>query len=139
MPLLSRNELLYHASLALGTHIYRLCSSTDPVVHTNKHSGLGQMWMELQHLLQQNASRNHFVYCKIEQELRCEESDEHPRHLVGKATGSSASSDGYVEVESAPYAYDQGAEAEGDDSIRAPLLWFSLPQIRGVARRGGIG
>ena len=96
--LLGKNKLLYHVRLALGTHVFRLCSSTDPVVHASKHSGLGQMWVEVQRFLQQNASRNHFVYCKVEQELRCEESDEHPRHLVEKATGGGVSSDGYVKV-----------------------------------------
>ena len=53
--------------------------------------------------------------------------------------GGSITSDGYVEVQSAPYTYDQGAEAKPNDPIGAPLLWFSLPQIRGVAWRGDIG
>ena len=56
------------------------------------------MWVELQHFLQQDASRNHLVYCKVEQELRCEESDEHPRHLDEKATGGGITSDGYIKV-----------------------------------------
>ena len=137
--LLGDNELLDHASLGLGTHIFRLCSSTDPVVHASKSSGLAQMWVELQHFLQQDLSRNHFIYCKVEQELWSKESDEHPEHLVENATGGGVTSDGYVKVHSTPYANDQGAEAECDDSKSAPLLWFSLPQIRGVARRGGIG
>ena len=96
--LLRHNELLYHVILALDTHVFRPCSSTDPVVHASKHSGLGQMWVELQHFLQQKASRNHFVYCKVEQELRCEESDEHPRHLEEKATSGGVTLDGYVKV-----------------------------------------
>ena len=136
--LLSHSELLYHVSLALATHIFRLWSSTDPVVHACQHSGPGQMWMELQHFLQQHASRNHFVYCKVEQELRCEKSDEHPKHLEEKATSGGATFDGYVKVQSAPYAYDQGAEAERDYPKSAPLLWFCLPQILGVASSGGI-
>ena len=144
--LLSHNELLY-IILALDTHIF---SSTDPVVHASKSSadpavharkrpGLGQMWVELQHFLQQNASHNQFVYCKVEQELWCEESDQHPRHLEENATGGGVTSGGYVKVHSAPYANDQGAEAECDDPKSSPLLWFSLPQIRVCARRGGIG
>ena len=106
LPLLSRNESLHHVRLALGTHIFRLCSSTDPIVQASKPSGLGQMWVELQHFLQQNTSLNPFIYCKIEEELRCDESDEHPRHLDEKATGDGVTFGGYVEVHSAPYAYD---------------------------------
>ncbi len=137
--LLSHNELLDHASLAWGAHVFRLCSSADPVVDVSKHSGLGQMWVELQHLLQQQGGRNPFIYCEVKQDLRCEESEDHPRHLEEKATGGSVTSDGYVKVQSAPYAYDQSAEAERDDAKSAPLLWFSHPQIWGVARSGGIG
>ena len=96
--LLNHNELLYHVCLALGTHIFRPRSSTDPLIHASKHSGLSQMWVEPQHFLQQNASRNHFVYCKVEQELRCEESDEHPRHLEEKATSGGVTLDGYVKM-----------------------------------------
>ena len=33
--LLDKNKLLYHVRLALGTHSFRLCSSTDPVVHAS--------------------------------------------------------------------------------------------------------
>ena len=98
--------------LALGTHVFRLCSSTDPVVHASKYSGFGQMWVELQHFFQQNTSRNSFVYCKVEQELRCDESGEHPRHLDEEATGDGVTFGGYVEVQGAPYAYDQGAETK---------------------------
>ena len=137
-PLLSHNESLYHVSLELGTHIFRLCSSTDPVVHASEHSGLGQMWVELQHFLQQNTSHNSFIYCEEEQDLWCDESDEHPRHLDEKATGSGVTFGGYVEVDSAPYAYDQGAEAKRGDPKSAPLLWFCHPLIRGVARSGSI-
>src|SRR5258706_2632903 len=50
-PLLSHNGSLYHISLALGTHILRLCSSMDPIIHASKQSGLGQLWLELQHFL----------------------------------------------------------------------------------------
>ena len=106
MPLVNHNESIHHMGLVLGTHVFRLCSSTGPVVHASKHSGLGQMWVELQHFLQQNTSLNPFIYCKIEEELRCDESDEHPRHLDEKAMGSSVTFGGYVEVQSAPYAYD---------------------------------
>ena len=40
-------------------------------------------------------------------------------------------------MQSAPYAYDQGAEAEGENPKRGPLLGFSYPQIRRVAGSGG--
>jgi len=46
---------------------------------------------------------------------------------------------GYVEVQSTPYAYDQGGEAEKDGAKRATLHRFSRPQIRGVAGSGGTG
>ena len=111
--------------LALGTHVSRLCSSTDPVVHASKHSGLDQMRVELPHFLQQYTSLNPFIYCEVEQDLRCEESEEHPRHLVEKATGGGVTSDGYVEVHSAPYAYNHGTEAKRDDPKSVPPLWFS--------------
>ena len=48
-------------------------------------------------------------------------------------------SDGYVKVQSAPYAYNQRAEAKQDDPESAPLLWLSHPQVWGVARSGGTG
>ena len=64
------------------------------------------MWVELQHFLQQNASHNSFMYCEVEQDFRCEESEEHPRHLEGNATGDGVTSGRYVKVQSAPYAYD---------------------------------
>ena len=80
------------------------------------------MWMELQHFLQQSTSHNPFIYCEEEQALWCEESDEHPRHLDEKATGGGVTFGGYIEVQSAPYAYDQGAEAKRDDSKSAPLI-----------------
>ena len=130
---------LYHVISALGTHVFRFCSSTDPVVHAGKLSGLDQMWVELLHFLQQYTGINPFIYCEEEQELRCEESDEHPRHLEEKTTGDSVTSFGYVEVQSAPYTYDQGAGAKRDNSKRAPPLWFGLPVIWGVARSCGIG
>ena len=138
MPLLNYNESLHHVRLVLETHAFRLRSSTDPVVHTSKQSGLGQTWMELQHFLQQNTRRNSFTYCEVEQELRCDESDEHPKHLDEKATGDSVTFGRYVEVQSAPYAYDQGAGAKRGDPKGAPLLWFSHPPIWGVARIGNI-
>jgi hypothetical protein len=53
--------------------------------------------------------------------------------------GDGLTSGGYVKVKSTPYAYDQGAEAERDDSKGASLLWFSHPQIRGIAGNSGIG
>ena len=137
-PLLSHNGSLNHVSLALGTHIFRLGSSTDPVVHASKHSGLNQMWVEFLHFPQQNTSRNPFIYCEVEQELRCQESDEHPNYLDEKATGIGVTFGGYVKVQSAPYAYDQGAEAERDNPKSAPLLWFSHPPRWGVARNGSI-
>ena len=85
------------------------------------------MRVEPQHFLQQHTSPNPFIYCEEEQDLWCEESDEHPRHLDEKATGDSVSSGGYVEVKSAPYAYDQGTEAKRDDPKSASFLWFSHP------------
>ena len=107
-PLLRHNESVHHVSLALGTHV---CSFTDPVIHASKHSGLGQVWVELQHFLQQITNRNPFINCEVEQAFRCEESKDHPRHLEENATGDGVTSGGYVKVQSAPYAYDQGAEA----------------------------
>ena len=70
------------------------------------------MWVELQDFLQQYAGLDPFMYCEVKQDLRCEESDEHPRQLEEKATGFGVTPDRYVEVQSAPYAYDQGAEAK---------------------------
>ena len=138
LPLLSHNESLHHVSLALGTHVFRLCSSTDPGVYASNPSGLGQMWVELQHFLQQNTSRNPFIYCEEEQDLRCDERHEHPKHLDEKATGDSVTFGGYVEVHSAPYAYDQGAEAKRGDPKSASPVWFCLPLVRGVVRSGSI-
>ena len=142
---------LYQVISALGTHVYPLFLSTDlvvhplflftdpivhasgrsadPFVHASKDSGLGQMWVELQHFLQQDISIDPFIYCEVEQELRCEESDEHPRQVEEKATGVGVTSAGYVEVQSAPYAYDHGAGAKRDDCKSAPPLWFGLPVI----------
>ena len=136
-PLLNHNESVHHMRSALCTHVFRLCSSTDPVVHGSKHAGLGQMWVELEHFLQQNTSRNPFIYCEEEQELRCDESDEHPRHLDEKATGGGVTFGGYVKVQGAPYAYDQGAGAKRDNPKSTALLWFPHPLIWGVARSGG--
>jgi hypothetical protein len=133
--LLSHNELIDYGSLTLGTHVY---SATDPAVHTSKHSGLGQMWVDLQYSLYQNNSIYPFIYCEVEQELRCQESDEHPKQLEKKATCGGITFDGYIKVQSAPYAYDQGADAKQDDPESAPLLWFCHPQIRRVARSGSI-
>ena len=137
--LLNHNELLDHVNLALGAHVFRLCSSTDIVVHVSKHSGLSQMWVELEHSLQQNTSIDPFIYCEVEQDLWCEECKDHPRRLKENTTGGSVTTGGYVKVQSAPYAYDQGAEAKGENPKRGPLLWFSYPQIRRVAWGGGIG
>ena len=92
---LSHSELLDHENLAWGAHV---CSSTDPVVHVRQHSGLGQMWVEFQHLLQQKLSIDPFINCEEEQEFRCEERDEHPRHLEENATRGGVTSDGYVKV-----------------------------------------
>jgi hypothetical protein len=137
--LLSHSELLDHISLSLGAHVFRLCSSTDIAEHPSEQSGLSQIWVELQNFLQQNTSTNPFIYCEEEQELRCEESDDHPRHLKEKATDGGVTYGGYVKVQSIPHAYDQGGQAEGDDAKGAPLLWFSHPQIWGVAGSSGIG
>ena len=120
--LLNHNESLYQVKTVLGTHVFRLCASTDPVVHSSKQSGLGQMWVQLVHLLQQLINLDPFVYCEVKQDLRCEESKYHPKHLSEKATGGSVTFGGYIEVQSAPYAYDQGAEAYREDPKCAPLL-----------------
>ena len=137
-PLLNHNELLHRVRLESSTHISRLCSSTDPVVHASKHSRFGQIWVELQHSLQQKTSRNSFIYCEEEQELRCDESDEHPRQLDDNTTGGGVTFGVYAEVHSAPYAYDQGTEAKRGDPKGAPPFWFCLPLIQGVARSGSI-
>ena len=96
------------------------------------------MWMELQHFLQQNANRNPFIYCEVEQDLRCDESDEHPRHLDEEAAGDGVTFSGYAKVHSTPYAYDQGTEAKRDDPKGTPLLWFCHPLIWRVSRSGSI-
>jgi len=133
-PLLNHNELLDHAR-ALGAHTCRLCSSMNIAI---KHSGLGQMWVELQHFLQQSTSTESLIYREVEQELRCEENKDHPKHLEEKATGGGVSSSGYVKVQSTPYAYEQGAEAKREDPESAPPSWLCFPQIWGVAGSGGI-
>ena len=120
--LLNHNESLYQVRTVLGTHVFRLCASTDPVVHSSKQSGLGQMWVQLVHFLQQSINFNPFMYCEVKQDLRCEESEDHPKHLGEKATGGGVTFGGYVEVQSAPYTYDQGAEAYREDPKSAPLL-----------------
>ena len=120
--LLNHNESLYQVRTVLGTHVFRLCASTDPVVHSSKQSGLGQMWVEPVHFLQQLINLNPFMYCEVKQDLRCEESEDHPKPLGEKATGGGVTFGGYVEVQSAPYAYDQGAGAYREDPKSAPLL-----------------
>jgi len=80
------------------------------------------MWVELQCFLQQSNSIDPFIYGEEEQDLRCDESDEHPRHLEEKAMGGAVMPDGYVKVQSAPYAYDQGGGAERDNPKSAPLV-----------------
>ena len=119
--LLSHNKLLDHV-MEMGAHLCRPCSSTDIAIHAGEHTGLGQTWVELQHFFQQNTSTDPFIYCEEEEELRGEESNEHPRYLKEKATGSGVTFTGYVEVQSAPYAYDQGTEAKRDDPKSAPLV-----------------
>ena len=96
------------------------------------------MWVELERLLQQNTSTDPFIYCEVEQGLWCEESNDHPKQLGENATGGGVTSGGHAKVQSAPYAYDQGAEAERENPKRGPLLGFSYPQIRRVAGSGGI-
>ena len=66
MLLLNHNELLYHVNLALGAHVFRLCSSTEIVIHATQNSGLGQMWVVLERLLQQDTSPDPFIYCQVE-------------------------------------------------------------------------
>ena len=97
------------------------------------------MWVDCQGPLHQHSSINPLIYCQVEEDLWCEESDDHPRNLEEKPTGGSVTSGGYVEVQSAPYAYDNGGEADGEDSKRSPLLGLSNPQIRRIARSGSIG
>ena len=53
--------------------------------------------------------------------------------------GGSGTTDGYVKVQSAPYTYDEGAEAEGENPKCGSLLGFSYPQIRRIAGSGSIG
>jgi hypothetical protein len=138
--LLNRNELLNHVNLGLCTHVFRLCSSTDIVIHALKYSGrLAQTWVGLQDCLQQNTSTNPFIYCEIEQDLWCEESDDHPSHLEEKTTGGGLTFGRYVKVQSAPYTYDQGGKAKGNNPKGAPLVWFSHPQIWGIAGSSDIG
>ena len=129
------NESFDHVR-TLGAHICRLCSFMGIA---SQHSGLGQTRMELQHFPQQSTSTDSFIYCEEEQELRCEESEEHPKHMEEKAPCLGVALGGNVEVQSAPYADDQGAEAKRDDPESAPQLWFFHPQIWGIARSGGIG
>jgi hypothetical protein len=97
------------------------------------------MWVELQDFLQQYGSIDPIIYCEVEQVLRCEESEDHPRHLEEKPTGGGLTFGGYVKVQSAPYAYDQGSEAEGENPKRGPLLGLSYPQIWRIAGGSGIG
>ena len=97
------------------------------------------MWVELEHFLQQSTSPDPLIYCQVEQDLWCEESKDHPGHLEEKATDGGVTSGGYVEVQSAPYAYEQGAEAEGENPKRGSLVGFSYPQIRRIAGSGRIG
>jgi len=54
-----------------------------------------------------------------------------------QAINAALACDGYVEVQSAPYTYDNGAEAEGEDPVRVPLLWTFNPQKRRIARNDG--
>ena len=79
-----------------------------------------------------------FIYCEVEEEFGCEESDDHPNNLGEEATGGSAAFGGYAKVNSAPHRYDQRADAECDDPKRAPQLRFFHPQIRGIAGSSGI-
>lgn len=102
--LLGHNELLDRGRLVLGTHFFRLCSSTDSVV--SKLSELDQTWVELQCLLQRNTCTDPFICCEVEQELRCKESEDHPSHLEKISMGDGVMSDGYVEVRSTPYTYN---------------------------------
>ena len=97
-PLLNHNESLHHVNLELGTHVFRVCSSTDPVIHASKHSGFGQMWVELQHFLHPSISPNSFIHCEEEQGFRCEESEDHARDLEENATADGVTSGGYVKV-----------------------------------------
>ena len=97
------------------------------------------MWVGRQYYLHQSLRTGQFVYCKEEQELRGAESDDHPEDLEEKATGSGITVDGYVKVQSLPYAYDQGAEAKPDDIESASVVWCLPPPLRVVSRSGGVG
>jgi len=127
-----------HGSLVLGTHVFRHYSFNS-VVQAIKHSGLDQTWVELLHFLYQLYSIYQFIYCEVEQELWVEERDEHPKQLEEKATPGALTFGGYVKVYSAPYAYDQSAEANRDDPESAPMLWFIHPRFLGIARSDSIG
>ena len=59
--------------------------------------------------------------------------------MKDNATGGSVTPGGYVEVQSTPYAYDQGAEAEGENPKCGSLVGCSYPQIRRIAGSSGIG
>ena len=138
MRLLSCNELLDHMR-ALGAYKYPLYSFTDVSPCVSKQSGPSQMWVDHCYFLHHSISTDSFIYCEVEQELWCEESDDHPKHLEEKAMGVGVMSGGYVKVQSIPCAYDQGAEAKQDDPESAPLVWFWHPYLWGVARSSGIG
>ena len=130
--LLSHNELLDHVR-ASGAYRYPLYSSADVLPYASKQSGPGQMWVDRQYFLHHNLNTDSFIYCEEEQDLRCEESGDHPIHLEEKATSIGVTSGGYVKVQSIPCAYDQGAEAKQDDPESAPLVWFWHPHLLGVA------
>ena len=89
--------------------------------------------------LQQNTSVNSFIYCKVEQGLWCEKSEEHPSDLEEKAMGGSVTSGRYVKVQCTPHAYDHGAEAERENTKCGSLCGFSDPQIRRIAWSGSVG
>ena len=106
---------------------------------TSKSSRLGQFsrWEVLECFLSHSSSIDPLVYCGTEQSLWCKESYEHPGNTKQKAIGAALACDGYVEVQSVPYTYDNGAEAEGEDPKCVPLLRTFNPQKRRVAWSDG--
>ena len=97
------------------------------VVHTIKHSALGQPWVECQSFLHQIGNIGPLIYCEVEEVFGRKESDDHPKNLGEEAPSESEACRGYVEVDSAPHTDDQSADADRDDPKRAPLLRFSHP------------
>ena len=132
--------LLDHEGLVLDTHIFQIRRSTDIVTHASKHSRFGQTsrWEVFHRILRQSVDIDTLVYCDVEQSLRSEESNEHPRYTDEETMDRTVACGGYVKMESAPNTYDDGAEAKGENPKRGPLPRFSNPQERRIAGSGSI-